>query len=465
MSTTETDNAPTGDKPTAPASKWKKWAAIIPLAALIISLLVFLFGNNLYQQWRQFLEADQPPRFDISVTNTLGERNVYEVTNHIISGSPADPITMTWRLQIIPTYKGDTPYAEVLVLIKNKQGDVVTQSKWDTFDKDSKPLVVALDPYKLSQEVESIDLANGFRENIFGGGKFSFPQTQLSIEIVQASLLDSPLATDTLTLRNSPWYHYTALSAWHKGSIDVYVYGKNLGGRSDFTVVSDIFDIREIPGEEWGKWPRVDARRVDIPNVQKGQEFTTTVSFPSSDAFKFEQGKVYLVTTYLAKKQNYVQFLGSTWQSTGDIWRLGSYGTSHLITPSTPQGNTFQEKDGVVVMEAENFTGTVPGSGKAANISWNPIISTDYTNGIALKAEPIVNENTDADINGPALFYKVKFENTGDYNVYIRGLAPSGGNHDSIHVGLAGKPVTAVTASSTGMSFDKTFIWQQEFCE
>ena len=241
----------------------------------MIALLGLLFGDNLYRQWRQSRDESEPPKFDISAINTLGERNVYEITNHIQDlPAPDVPITLTWGLQVIPTYKGSSPYGEVRVLVKDKQHQVLAEGKWDDFDRDSQTLMVPLDAHRLSREVERVALAGGFQENIFGGGEFTPPEAVLDIEIVRANLLNSPLMTDTLVLRNSPWYHYTAMAAPQGDSRSVYVYAKNLGGPSDFDVIGEVFEITEVPGSEWHNWPWVDYQHDPIANVAAGQEFT-----------------------------------------------------------------------------------------------------------------------------------------------------------------------------------------------
>jgi hypothetical protein len=138
---------------------------------------------------------------------------------------------------------------------------------------------------------------------------------------------------------------------------------------------------------------------------------------------------------------------------------------SNSVTSTlTVSSGAFQEVGGVVVMEAENFTGDVPGSGRAAAITWKPIRNADYTNGIALQASPIGKVNTGMNINGPALLYQINFETTGEYYVYVRGSGPDN-SHDSIHVGLGGNPVTAKTESGTGLGFKDTLSWEHEFCE
>jgi len=332
MSTSQTESDPTTDQPGALSSKRKKWAVILT-PAVLISLLGLLFGNNLVQQWQVRHDKDKPPSFEISAINTLGDRNIYEITNHIRSATPAEPITITWGLQVIPTYKGERTFGEVRVLVKDRQGQVLAEGKWDNFDKESKPLLVGLDPYRLCSEVGSVDLAGGFQESPFGGGAFTPPETAYDVEIVPASHLNEPLMTDKLILRNSPWYHYATASAWRGNSMDIHVYGKNLGGPSDFAVIGEIFEINDLQGSPWNPWPRVDYKEVLVAGVASGQELTATLSFPAINDFRFEKGKLYVASIFLSKEQNYIVFPDGAWQRTGHKWRLGSYSTRLLVSP------------------------------------------------------------------------------------------------------------------------------------
>lgn len=309
------------------------WYKVLDVVKTVVRYVWPVLGSGLFLAFLQWWGARQPPTFAISAINTLGERNVYEITDHIIDSSPADPITITWGLQVIPTYKGGTSYGEVRVLVKNEQGFVLAQGQWDNLDKDSKTLSIPLDPHKLAPEVGRVEYGTGPRENIFAGGKFDPPQATFSIEVVPATRLDSPLVTDTLVLRNAPWYHYTVLSGWHDGSVDVYACGKNLGGASDFAIVSEVFEIREVPGRPWDNWPGVDSQEVLIEDVKPGQEFTATLSFPATPGFQFEDSGVYYIATWVSKKQGYIQFQDGPWEVSGDKWRIGSFATRLFVTP------------------------------------------------------------------------------------------------------------------------------------
>ena len=301
---------------------------------LVLSIVTLLFGGGLVWTVIQQIQQYTAPTFSVSAINTLAGNNIYEITNHIIEGTSSDPVTVTWGLQVIPQYAGETAYGEVDVLVKDRQGVIVAKNQWDNFDKTAKPLMVNLDPYRLSSEVERIGLYGGYQENIFETGNFKSPEATFSIEIVQISAMQTPLFTSTLVIRNAPWYHYTTTSAWRDNGIDLYVRGKNLGEASDLVVISDLNEISDVSPSAWNNWPWVDHKEVLLSTIQANADFTATLRFSTNNQFRFEPGKMYLLSTYIAKKQNYMQFPnGATWLTSGQTWRLGSFVTQHLLRP------------------------------------------------------------------------------------------------------------------------------------
>jgi hypothetical protein len=317
---------------TQPASANKKAKVDWPL---IVSLLGLLIGSGAIFTVVTLINQSQPPQFKISAINTLAGHNIYEVTNHIISGGDTEAMTITWGLEVTPQYSGNDQFGEVRVTVKDQQGHLMAEGKWDNFSRDATVLKVPLDPHKLCVQVRPIGLYGGFEQNIFKADNYKPPEAVFDIAITRASSPQTPLLTDTLTVRNAPWYHYTAMSAWHgdgKDAIDAYVYARNLGDPADFYVIGEVFEIAAVPGVAWDQWPWVDYRHAVVPNVGSGQEFTATLSFPAKDTFKFEDGKAYLVNIYVIKRQNYVVFADQLPLPTSiQSWRFGSFVTQHLL--------------------------------------------------------------------------------------------------------------------------------------
>jgi hypothetical protein len=287
---------------------WKNWLTIISL----------LFGSGIIFTAYQIFMSVQPPKFRVSAINTLENSKVYETTNHFIDINPSTGINglvLNWGLEIIPSYNGNTQYGEVRVVVTDAGGNKVAENKWDNFTSKSQTLKVDLNPYILSQKVAWVDYVSPFQNNIFETGVYKPPETDFEIKIIQSSNPTQPLHTDTLKVVNAPWYHYSTVSSWKPdGSIDFYVYGKNLGGASEFAVVCDIFEISELPGWAWNPWPSLDYQIKHI-TLTSGQEFSTTLHFPQNAGFSFEKGKIYFANIYLSKKQNYAEFPQGSWET------------------------------------------------------------------------------------------------------------------------------------------------------
>ncbi len=121
----------------------------------------------------------------------------------------------------------------------------------------------------------------------------------------------------------------------------------------------------------------------------------------------------------------------------------------------------FLEENGSVVIEAEHFAASLPGSGSFANHTWES--TTAYGDAVAAAMEVLPNSgaNTQLQTSGPQLRYAINFSTAGDYYVYVRGYAPaSAGNNDSIHVGLDGSAVTTHSGRGLTSFRDSGFTWQ-----
>lgn len=160
------------------------------------------------------------------------------------------------------------------------------------------------------------------------------------------------------------------------------------------------------------------------------------------------------------------------WAITGIIFCfvLLSIGSAWLYSASRYSilANTIihQERDGIVVIEAEHFSLLVPGSGNKAYLAtWHVVEEKDFSGEEALQAFPLTDVNTANRINGPALIYRIEFTKASTYTVDLRGTAPYGKQHDSVHIGVSGTPVTAVDSSGTGVGFsDDKLSWMHTFC-
>lgn len=162
-------------------------------------------------------------------------------------------------------------------------------------------------------------------------------------------------------------------------------------------------------------------------------------------------------------------FLGSF----GALLIIGAVGLAWLIATQTlaqtaPVGS-FQEQNGLLVMEAEHFTERKEGAGEASNTEWKLVQNiSGYSGEAALQALPDKSINPENYANGPALLYRVNFKTPGLYYVYVRGLAPdnqlqNGDDptaNNSLNVGINGK--SATIERGLGLTgFDSSgFTWQ-----
>lgn len=106
----------------------------------------------------------------------------------------------------------------------------------------------------------------------------------------------------------------------------------------------------------------------------------------------------------------------------------------------------FQQVNGLVSMEAENYYAKTDAGGK----SWTAYNSiSGYSGAGAMQAGPDTGSAT-APGAGPSMDYLVNFSQTGTHYVWVRGLgADSSGLSDSVHIGLDGTvPSTADNANT-----------------
>jgi poly(beta-D-mannuronate) C5 epimerase len=125
----------------------------------------------------------------------------------------------------------------------------------------------------------------------------------------------------------------------------------------------------------------------------------------------------------------------------------------YCLLASTPGVCAIVETDGMVVIEAEHFTGSTAASGHAWVGSTN---APGYVGASAMFASPNTGLNVSSNIqtNSPGLKYQVQFTHTGTYKFWVRGWAASGSD-DSVHVGVDGLTPQTVSYAVSG-----AWIWK-----
>lgn len=148
----------------------------------------------------------------------------------------------------------------------------------------------------------------------------------------------------------------------------------------------------------------------------------------------------------------------------------GLSNSSSRTIRATPPANgplCFEEKNGSVVIEAENFSSTTAGSGNASSNNWQKFTDINASNSEGVRAVPNNGTWTGLNLNGPRLDYKVRFQTAGTYRVYIRTQGPTN-QDDSYHIGLNGSSVS--TTNGYGMGWTGSWGWadfanEDEFVE
>ena len=129
-----------------------------------------------------------------------------------------------------------------------------------------------------------------------------------------------------------------------------------------------------------------------------------------------------------------------------------------LGAPPVGPKDPFQpDENGMLVIEAENHDGVTSGN---FGHEWIQVNESGASGGFAFNAAPDSgrNQNTGYVVNSPRLDYKVNFDRTGTYFVWVRGHAIAGlrGTSDSIHIGLNGE---AIASSDRITGFTAGYDW------
>ncbi len=128
----------------------------------------------------------------------------------------------------------------------------------------------------------------------------------------------------------------------------------------------------------------------------------------------------------------------------------------------TDAGQTFQEQNGQVIIEAEEFEQTITRN----NQQWlTQTVTSGYIGPGYVEIGPdIAIQYTDSYTDtSPELQFPVIFATTGTYHVWIRGYAPNAAG-DSIHVGLAPAMITPTMQTVDGLTglLPRQWAWSKQ---
>jgi hypothetical protein len=115
---------------------------------------------------------------------------------------------------------------------------------------------------------------------------------------------------------------------------------------------------------------------------------------------------------------------------------------------------TFLERNGCLVVEAENFNAQISGTDEFKDFSFRLVTDVaGYSGPGAVMAGPSTGAITWDETKGPRLDYTVYFKNPGTYYLWVRSF--DGGCHDdSVHFGINGE---LLTSGGSGIGYSSTF--------
>ncbi len=125
--------------------------------------------------------------------------------------------------------------------------------------------------------------------------------------------------------------------------------------------------------------------------------------------------------------------------------------------PVVLEPGVYIEKDGLVEIEAENFFESAPQGGH----SWDPVSSPDgYSGDGAMRALPDSGTRIDTGYvaSSPRLDFRVTFQTTGTWYIWVRGYSFTPNDDDSCHAGLNGQAVP--TCDRIGDIEQDQWVWE-----
>ncbi len=120
-----------------------------------------------------------------------------------------------------------------------------------------------------------------------------------------------------------------------------------------------------------------------------------------------------------------------------------------------PQGDTFQQVNGLVTIEAADETG---GTATSQGPQWSDFNDASAVGGKAVRALPNSGFNSGDTTTGDRHDYAINFNQTGIHYVWVR-LAGDTNRDDSVHVGLDGTPASFGNYGIAPNQANGTYIW------
>jgi hypothetical protein len=281
--------------------------------------------------------------FEITALETLpGDKNAYELTDNLIRNQAAlDKFNaeIKFSFEIIPHIGNSQPLGNIVARISGNGSGTINKLLWQNFPAqlDTKKIELSL------AELLSVLTPQWSTDNFsFPDSVDKIPSQELKIQIFRESDMYSPLETQTVTIRNTPWVQSSRL-VWRNGHPEVDFRLINLGGTGNFKILYDLTRVDKeidpnIPDFIWSGTTSIPAN--GTPNkwdeIKAGESKTYTI--PISD--QLPRGR-YVLQAYTAKQQNNVEFIqaGTSWDNYNKLYLFSNISDQMVFLETAPLAN------------------------------------------------------------------------------------------------------------------------------
>jgi len=319
---------------------WKRVVAVVAVISLVLTGLDFLFGGAVLPGILRSRQARRAPEFEFRYEGVL-EPGVpaYEVTDELRWMD--DPHLLgDFEIVVSADYRGHELREPVFVRILPESGDPVTVAEWANFQSHhNDPRRFRLNPGQLF-EYSGV----GARPGAFHPAS-GMPADAEGEFVIQVGTYSQELFTETVTVVNTPWVHFTQLSNSVISAGDpvtAHVMVSNLGGPSEFNVIGVLYEATsyEVSTLEKNWWPAKTWRLTGCTvwqespgKVATDEQFSVELVIPGD---QFEAGRLYILETYAVKRLPYLTFPVGDWRSSDESWRLRSEHHLSMIVTVAP---------------------------------------------------------------------------------------------------------------------------------
>ena len=255
------------------------------------------------------------------------------------------------QVEVIPNYRGDGKYANIVLRLTGDNGTTKDIELWDKFDNSPRtvelPLADIIAVSGIQETREELDTNLGLNSK-------PYPQAHLKLQVVRLSSANSILSEKILTVRNTPWIQ-TAKIVNRKGlTLDYAV--ENLGPTAKFychvllaRAKSDVSssDHTFWSGADFVKGMDCEDYKLNSGDINK-QSLVISSDTMQSD---LTHGRYILEVFTFAERADVRFNNGLTYASSGQSWVLANTGDILTFVICNDPGKTCEETDTLAVEE------------------------------------------------------------------------------------------------------------------